>query len=57
MGSWAQYANGHTMTGAYKPATQINGNVGALAIQFTDTTNATLTLPDNRKIPITRFRF
>ena len=55
--SWSQYANGQTMTGAYKPATTLNANVGALTIQFQDATNATLTLPDNRKLPITRFRF
>jgi hypothetical protein len=56
-GNWSQWANGQTMTGAYKPATQINGNVGALSIQFQDTMNATMTLPDGRRLPITRFKF
>jgi hypothetical protein len=55
--SWTQYANGQTMMGAYKPATMINGNVGAIGIQFQSTTSATLTLPDSRTIPLTRFRF
>lgn len=55
--NWVQYANGQTLTGAYKPATQINGNVGPLTIQFQDPANATMTLPDGRQLPITRFRF
>jgi alpha-tubulin suppressor-like RCC1 family protein len=55
--SWTQWGNGQTMAGAYKPATQINSNVGPLTIQFQDTANGTMTLPDGRQIPITRFRF
>jgi alpha-tubulin suppressor-like RCC1 family protein len=56
-GSWSQYANGQTMTDAWKQNTLINGNVGPLTIQFQDTANATMTLPDGRQIPITRFKF
>jgi hypothetical protein len=56
-GSWSQFANGQTMMGAWKPNTLINGNVGALSIQFQDTANATITLPDGRQLPITRFPF
>jgi hypothetical protein len=56
-GSWSQYANGQTMTGAYKPATQMNANAGALSIQFQDAANATMTLPDGRQLPVTRFKF
>jgi hypothetical protein len=56
-GSWEQYANGQTMTGAWKPNALINGNVGALSIQFQDTANATMTLPNGTQLPITRFRF
>ena len=48
---------GQTMTGIYKPATLVNTNVSTVRIQFSDTQNATLTLPDGRQIPITRFRF
>jgi hypothetical protein len=55
--SWTQWGNGQTMTGAYKPATQINPNVGPLTIQFQDTTNATVTLPDGRQVPIIRFKY
>ena len=41
----------------YKPATQINGNVGPLTIQFQDRESAVMTMPDGRQLPITRFRF
>jgi hypothetical protein len=54
---FAQSENGQTMTGTYKPATMSNGNVGSLSIQFEDTANATMTLPDGRQLPVTRFRF
>ena len=57
VGVWEQLGNGQTMTGTYQPATPVNANVGTVRIQFSDTQNATLTLPDGRQIPITRFRF
>jgi hypothetical protein len=56
-GSWEQYADGQTMTGAWQPNTLINGNVGALSIQYQDTANATMTLPNGTQLRITRFRF
>ncbi|MBI3345430.1 MAG: hypothetical protein HY028_11360 [Gammaproteobacteria bacterium] len=56
-GSWLQFANGQTLTGAYKAPSQPPTNVGAVALQFTSTTTATLTLPDGRQIPLTRFLF
>jgi hypothetical protein len=52
-----QVAGGQTMTGAYKKASVINSNVGAVTIQFQDATNATLTLPDGKQVAITRERF
>jgi alpha-tubulin suppressor-like RCC1 family protein len=55
--SWTQYANGQTMSGTYRPATMIDGNVGSLSIQFQDSANATMTLPNGTQLPITRFRF
>ena len=55
--SWWQYANGQTMTGAYRPPTQINGNVGPATIVFHTATTATMTLPGGRQIPLVRFRF
>ena len=45
------------MSRTYKPAALVNANVGTVRIQFSDTQNARLTLPDGRTIPITRFRF
>jgi hypothetical protein len=45
------------MTGAYKKPSVINSNVGPVAIQFQDATNATLTLPGGKQLAITRERF
>jgi subtilisin family serine protease len=55
-GTWQQYANGQTLTGTYHPPSN-PGNVGAVTLQFTNATEATLTLPDGRQIPLTRYRF
>ncbi len=55
-GTWLQFANGQTLTGAYRPATQVNGNVAPVAIQFQGADSAILTLPSGA-LPITRFRF
>jgi hypothetical protein len=57
IGTWDQLGNGQTLTGPYKSPTVVTSNVGSVKIQFTDTQNAILTLPDGRTIPITRFRF
>ena len=54
--NWLQFANGQTLTGAWKPA----GNgvpSGAVTLQFSDTVTGTLTLPTGKQIPITRFKF
>ena len=56
MGNWQQFANGQTLTGAYRPPSN-PGNVGTVTLQFINATNATLTLPDARVIPLTRYRF
>jgi hypothetical protein len=56
-GTWTQFANGQTLTGAYRPPTVVDANAGALTLQFSDAQNGVLMLPDNRTIPITRFRF
>lgn len=56
-GSWLQFANGQTLTGAYQAPSQPPTNVGAVTLQFTSTTTATLTLPDGRQIALTRFLF
>jgi hypothetical protein len=56
-GAWSQYGNGQTLTGIFKPASVVNANVGAVSIQFSSTSNATLTLPNGKTVPITRFAF
>jgi hypothetical protein len=55
--TWTQYADGQTMTGPYKPATQVNPNVGAVTIQFQGAQDGIMTLPGGRKIAIARYRF
>ncbi len=56
-GTWGSFANGQTLTGPYRPATQVNANVGPVTIQFTSATTANLTLPGGRTVALTRFRF
>lgn len=56
-GQWVQYSNGQTLSGPYQPPTVVNPNAGSLVLQFSDPRNGTLTLPDHRPIPITRFPF
>jgi phosphatidylethanolamine-binding protein (PEBP) family uncharacterized protein len=56
-GTWAEVGNGQTLTGAFKAASYINSNVGSLSMKFSDSRNATLTLPTGRQISITRFSF
>lgn len=56
-GQWEQYANGQTLTGLYQKPDQVNGNVGSITVNFTSRSTATLTLPDGRQIPLTRYRF
>lgn len=54
-GNWVQYGYGQTLTGGFQSASVFNANVGALTIQFSSPTAGTMTLPDGRQIPITRF--
>ena len=54
--NWWQFANGQTLTGAYKAPTQINANVAPVTIQFQGADTGMMTLP-GKQIPITRFRF
>jgi len=56
-GVWTQFANGQTLLGAYKPASVVNANAGAVSINFTNAQNGTMTLPDGRVMPLTRFVF
>jgi hypothetical protein len=56
-GDWTQYANGQTLTGGFQSAQLINADVGSVTVQFTDVSDAILTLPNGRQIPLTRFQF
>lgn len=56
-GNWILYGNGQTLTGAYRPPVELNPGAGSVALQFSGTQTATLTLPDGRQIPLTRFQF
>jgi hypothetical protein len=55
--TWWQYANGQTLTGAFKPATQVSNNVGPVSITFQGAENAIMTLPGGATSAIRRFRF
>ena len=54
-GEWFRFADGQAMGAAYRPATLVDAHAGIVAVEFSDARNGTLTLPDGRTIPITRF--
>jgi len=56
-GNWWTYANGQAMGQPYRPATRTSDNAGALDVQFTSATTATMTLPDGRPINLVRQAF
>jgi hypothetical protein len=56
-GEWSLLDNGPTLGGTYQAPGVANANVGAVTVQFASTNSATLTLPDGRQIPLTRFDF
>lgn len=56
-GDLVQYGNGQTLTGTFQAASVVNANVGMVNLQFTDTTDATLTLPDGTQIALIRYNF
>lgn len=51
------FGNGPALGAVYRSPGVVNANVGAVTVQFTSTTDATLTLPDGRQIPLVRFAF
>ncbi len=55
-GTLMQYGNGQTLSGAFQPASIVN-NLGVVTLQFSSAASATLTLPNGRQIPLTRFSF
>ena len=56
-GSWWSYANGQTLTGAWKPNSRTSTNVAALTITFTGADTALMTLPNGRTTSLRRHRF
>ena len=54
---WQQFANGQSLTGAYRAPIALNSNVGPLTISFANSRAATLTMPDGRQVALTRFAF
>jgi hypothetical protein len=56
-GKWQHFVNGQAIGGTYRPPAVANSDAGDLTIDFTGPSDALLTLPDGRKIPITRFAF
>jgi hypothetical protein len=53
-GNWWTFAGGQAMGQPYRPATRTSDNAGALDVQFTSSTTATMRLPDGRTIPLVR---
>ncbi len=50
------FGNGQTLTGVYQPASLTNANVGAVSLQFSDPSHATLTWPGGT-IPVERYMY
>jgi hypothetical protein len=55
-GRLTQYAGGQTLTGSYQAPTS-SSDQGAVTIQFSSATDATLTLPNGTRVALTRYRF
>jgi hypothetical protein len=55
--NWWSYANGQTLTGAWKPNTQTSNHVAPVTITFTGTDTAVMTLPNGRTTNLKRQRF
>jgi hypothetical protein len=54
-GQWTQYQGGLTLNGGYKTPTVANAAVGPITAQFSSPSAGTLTLPNGKQIPLTRF--
>ena len=55
--SWAEYANGQTLTSGYQVAELKSSAVGSLRLMFRDGQTAFMTMPDGRNVNLTRFAF
>jgi hypothetical protein len=56
-GTWEQFGNGQTLTGAYQPAAIVNSSVGLVNISFSSTTSGLMTFPNSSQVLIQRFPF
>lgn len=54
-GEWLAYTNGQAIGQPYKRPDLSPKSAGPLSLTFSDTRNATLTLPGGRQLPITRY--
>jgi hypothetical protein len=56
-GSWWTFANGQSMSGAYRAPTQTSSTFAPLTVAFTSPTTAVMTLPNGRTTNLVRQRF
>ena len=56
-GNWWTFANGQSMGGTYRAATQTSNNVAPLTINFSGPDTAVMTLPNGRTTNLVRQRF
>ena len=56
-GNWWSFANGQTLTGAWKPNTRTSDHVAPVTITFTGADTALMTLPNGRTTNLKRHRF
>jgi hypothetical protein len=56
-GNWWSYADGQTLTGAWKPNRQVSSNVAPVTITFSGPDTAIMTLPNGRTTSLKRHRF
>jgi hypothetical protein len=56
-GSWWSFANGQTLTGAWKPNTRTSDHVAPVTITFSGKETAVMTLPNGRTTNLKRHRF
>ena len=57
VGTWQRFANGQAMGAPHRTPIVSVPDAGRVTLEFMDARNGTLTLPDGRAVPITRFLF
>jgi len=56
-GRWLAFRDGQAIGAPYRAPTAVEPGPGEVRLEFSDARHATLTLPDGRTIPLTRFDF